>query len=311
MTHPQHRQPIVVGIDGSTSARHAALWAAVDAGRRGLPLHLVHAYDIPIGYPPTIVAPGAVRKALGEQGSHWLREARDAVTDIAPDLEPDLRLEHATAAPALVEESRRAAMIVLGTRGRGGFAGLLLGSTAVALAGRAHCPIVAVRGRHQDELPSLDGPVVVGVDGTPAGEAAIAFAFAEAAIRGRALTAVHTWTDSVVEEALAGGSALDVRPLLERAHEILAERLAGWQEKYPEITVTRAVVRDRPAHALLRAATTAALVVVGTRGRGGFRGLLLGSTSQHLLHHAPCPVAVVHTEPSEEGVHGKPGTRDG
>lgn len=289
-------QPIVVGIDGSASARHAARWAAAHAQRHGLPLRLVHTYEIPLGYPPGIVDPDTIRTAYREQGSHWLREARDAVSEIAPELDVDLALERAPVAPALVEESHRAAMIVLGTRGLGGFTGLLLGSTAVAVAGRAHCPVVVVRGRHGEEPASLDGPVVVGVDGTLAGEAAIAFAFAEASSRGCPLIAVHTWTDSLVEEALAGGVTLDTRPLAERAEEVLAERLAGWQEKYPEVTVTRDVVRDQPAAAVLRHAATAALVVVGTRGRGGFRGLILGSVSQHLLHHAPCPVAVVRTD---------------
>jgi nucleotide-binding universal stress UspA family protein len=138
--------------------------------------------------------------------------------------------------------------------------------------------------------------VVVGVDGTPVGEAAIAFAFAAASMRGTGLVAVHTWTDLVLEAAFAGSAAqLDFSVLAEEAGEVLGERLAGWQEKYPDVPVTRHVSRERASRALLRHAEHAGLVVVGSRGRGGFRGLLLGSTSQHLLHHAPCPVAVVRT----------------
>lgn len=292
-----HTQPIVVGVDGSSTALHAARWAAAEALRRQLPLHLVHTYDIPVGYAPGIVAPAAVREGMRQQGWDWLREAKTAVAEAAPDLTPELVIQHGPVVPILVDHSRNASMIVLGTRGLGGFTGLLIGSISVALAGHAHCPVVVAR---QPDA-TTDGDVVVGVDGTPAGEAAIAFAFEEASTRGRALVAVHTWADSVLEAALAGDTSMvDFNPLQRRGYELLAERLAGWQEKYPDVKVRREVVRDRPATALLRYATTAALVVVGTRGLGGFRGLVLGSTSQHLLHHAPCPVAVVRTDPEKE-----------
>jgi nucleotide-binding universal stress UspA family protein len=134
------------------------------------------------------------------------------------------------------------------------------------------------------------------VDGTPTGESAIAFAFVEASARGTDLVAVHTWTDLLLETAFAGAAAqLDFSVLAQQAEEVLGERLAGWQEKYPDVPVTRHVSRERASHALLRHAEDARLLVVGSRGRGGFRGLLLGSTSQHMLHHAPCPVAVVRT----------------
>lgn len=292
-----HTQPIVVGVDGSSSAVHAARWAAAEALRRQLPLRLVHTYDIPVGYAPGIVAPHAVRDGMRQQGWEWLREATTAVAEVAPDLTPELVVQHGPVVPLLVDQSRKAAMIVLGTRGLGGFTGLLVGSISVALAGRTHCPLIVAR----EPDVSTDGEVVVGVDGTPAGEAAIAFSFEEASSRGCGLVAVHTWTDSLLEVALAGDTSMaEFHPLQRQAYEILAERLAGWPEKYPDVKVSREVVRDHPATALLRYAATAALVVVGTRGRGGFRGLVLGSTSQHLLHHAPCPIAVVRTDPETE-----------
>jgi nucleotide-binding universal stress UspA family protein len=288
-------QPIIVGVDGSSSALHAVRWAAAEALRRNLPIRLVHTFDIPVGYAPGVVLPAAVRESMRKQGWDWVRQAGDLVAEVAPAIKPELVVHQGPVVPILVEASRDATMVVLGTRGLGGFTGLLVGSSSVALAGRAHCPVIVARG------PEVTGDVVVGVDGTPTGEAAIAFAFEEASLRGSDLVAVHTWTDSVLEAALAGDtSTVDFNPLQQQAYEILAERLAGWHEKYPEVTVHREVVRDRPATALLRHAANAGLVVVGTRGRGGFRGLVLGSTSQHLLHHAPCPVAVVRTDPDKE-----------
>jgi nucleotide-binding universal stress UspA family protein len=281
--------PVVVGIDGSESAADATRWAAAEAKRRRAKLRLVHAVEVPTGYPPGFVDPHTLHEALAAQGRSWLEEARRIAEGTAPVEVVEVT---AAAAPALVKESAHAALIVLGTRGLGGFTGLLLGSTAVEVAAHAHCPVVVVRGTGHD------GPVVVGVDGTPVGEAAIAFAFAAAAGRGTGLVAVHTWTDALVETALAGAVAqLDLPMLAQQAEELLGERLAGWQEKYPDVPVSRHVSREHASRALLRHAEGAQLVVVGTRGRGGFRGVLLGSTSQRLLHHAPCPVAVVPTSP--------------
>jgi nucleotide-binding universal stress UspA family protein len=289
MTHP-----IVVGVDGSPSALQAVRWAAEEAVRRGLPLRLVTVYSTPIGLPGGIVEPAVVEQALQEQGKRWLHEAQGIAHEVSSELGNDLALMAAAVVPALVHESVNASMLVLGTRGLGGFAGLLIGSTAVLLAGRAHCPMVVVRG---DE--SAKGPVVVGVDGTPTSEEAVAFAFAEASVHGADLVAVHAWADPVVDTVLLGhGEPLDFEPAQQRAYETLGERLAGWQEKYPDVHVVREVVRDHPSRALLRHADDARLVVVGTRGRGGFQGLVLGSTGQHLLHHAPCPVVVVRTEPN-------------
>lgn len=289
--------PVVVGVDGSESALHAVRWAADEARRRGVDLRLVHAFEIPVGYPPGFVDGHALHEALAEQGRSALDQARATAGEAVPGLTIETVRVESGAVPALVNQSASAALLVLGTRGLGGFTGLLLGSTAVELAARARCPVVVVRGPD-----SSDGPVVVGVDGTPIGDSAIAFAFAAASARGTGLVAVHTWTDLLLETAFAGAAAqLDFSVLAQQAEEVLAERLAGWQEKYPDVPVSRHVSRERASSALLRHAEHAQLVVVGSRGRGGFRGLLLGSTSQHLLHHAPCPVAVVRTAPEGEG----------
>ncbi len=285
--------PIVVGVDGSESAMAAVRWAAHEARTRGTWLRLVHAYEVPVGYPDGFVDHRRLRDALAAQGATWLAEAAKAAEETVPGLRVATAARVAGPVPVLVEESTVATQVVLGTRGLGGFTGLLVGSTAVELSGRAHCPVVVVRGE-----PERSGPVVVGVDGTPVGEAAIAHAFAAASAYGTELVAVHTWTDLLVETAFAGGAAaLDFSPLAETAAAELGERLAGWREKYPDVPVTRHVERDRPGAALRRHAAHARLVVVGTRGRGGFRGLLLGSTGQQLLRHAACPVAVVRTHP--------------
>lgn len=277
--------PIVVGVDGSSSALQAVRWAAAEAARRGVPLRLVTVCSTPVGLPGGVVEPAVIQKALRDQGQRWLHEARQAAREISGSPVPDLVLMTASVVPALVKESLHASLLVLGTRGLGGFAGLLIGSNAVFLAGRAHCPMVVVRGAEPAR-----GSVVVGVDGTPTSETAVAFAFADASLHGTDLVAVHAWADT----------SPDIDSVQQRAHETLAERLAGWQEKYPDVRVIREVVRDHPSRALLRHAEHARLVVVGTRGRGGFQGLVLGSTGQHLLHHAPCPVVVVRTEPDRQ-----------
>jgi nucleotide-binding universal stress UspA family protein len=292
MAGPMSRR-IVVGVDGSDSALGAVRWAAVEAVRRDQDLRLVHAVELFGHIPMEVVDPQVLQTALMDRGQAWLDWAREEAVGVDPGLRVDVRLEVSSPVLGLLREGRDAVLLVLGSRGLGGFGGLLLGSTAVELAARAPCPVVVVRGPHTGDPV---GPVVVGVDGSPVGEAAIAFAFAEAAARRTGVVAVHAWSDLLADAASAGGAAvLDFGPLDRRAEALLAEQLAGWQEKYPEVLVEREVVRERATRALLRHGEHAQLLVVGSRGRGGFRGLLLGSTSQHLLQHAACPVAVVRT----------------
>jgi nucleotide-binding universal stress UspA family protein len=287
--------PVVVGVDGSESALAAVRWAATVAQRNRVRLRLVHTYEMPIG-----LQTGAADKdepvldALRDQGRRWLAEAREAVAEVDPDLPTETVLGATHIVPALLHESETASMVVLGTRELGALRGLLVGCTSVAVAGQARSPVVVVRGRDADSPPRDTGPVVVGVDGTEVSEAAIAFAFAEASARAAELVAVHTWTESLVDLALAGNNAvIDLEVLHQQAEEALAERLAGWQEKYPDVHIQRDVIHDRPNRALRRCSSTAQLVVVGRRSRSSFASLLLGSTSQHLLHHAWGPVAVV------------------
>jgi nucleotide-binding universal stress UspA family protein len=293
------RRPIVVGVDGSTVAEHAVRWAAEEAARCHLPLRLVHAHVWPLVVHPGLPQPPHdFDQALLEQAHGWLNDAAQVAHAAAPDIEVDTALRTAAAVPALLEESRAAQLVVTGSRGLGGFTGLLLGSTAVALAAHGHAPVVVVRGRTAEEPPQA-GPVVVGVDGSPASDAAVGFAFDAASRRGAQLVAVHACSD-LAGEGLFPTALLVIDWAAVEAEEqrFLTQRLAPWQDKHPEVTVTTAPTRQTPTRALLDQAADAQLVVVGSRGRGGFAGLLLGSTSQALLHHAPCPVAVVRPDQS-------------
>ena len=298
----QRKPAVVVGVDGSATALHAVGWAAERANRAGLPLRLLHAYHLPLGFPSGVTEEESILNVLRGEGRRWLGEARDLATMVVPGLDVESELVAMPTTTGLVRESDHASVLVLGNRGHNALTNVLLGSTSLALASHANCPVVLVR-NGADGAPSGNGPVVVGVDGTQVSEAAVAFAFAEAAAAGATLVAVHAYGESVFDAALIDGGAdamtVDWQRQRELAEASLGERLAGWQEKYPEVHVEREVVHDRPTRALRRCARTARLVVVGRRGRGGFRDLVLGSTSQQLLHHAPCPVAVVRTETPE------------
>jgi nucleotide-binding universal stress UspA family protein len=189
----------------------------------------------------------------------------------------------------LLERSQTAELLVVGDHGRGRIASAVAGSVAVSVAARSACPVVVVRGAIPDDAL----PVVVGIDGTPLSEAAIPFAFDAAAARHVPLVAVHTWLDEINDPALA--ELVDWQTAAVRAEEVLAERLAGWGEKYPDVPVQRLVARGRVGRALLDQAARAQLAVVGSRGHGEIAGLLLDSVSNALVHGAGCPVAIVRS----------------
>ncbi|GAB3490086.1 universal stress protein [Amycolatopsis cihanbeyliensis] len=295
MTEFQPHRPVLVGVDGSPSAEHAVRWAAREAARRGAPLRLLHACYLPPTKPYVPVPlPRSYRDALTEQGHEYLAAADRVALRAAPDVRIRKDLRIGQAAEQLVRESASADLVVLGSRGLGGFSGLLVGSTAVELAAHGHCPVVVVRGRTLDTAPPEQGPVVVGVDGSPGSDAAVEFAFEAAASRGVPLVAVHTWNDIALGETWAlAPLGLDYQQITEDERRLLAERLAGWRAKYPDVELEQHTIKDRPVRGLLNEADGAQLIVVGSRGLGGFRGMLLGSTSQALLHHSTCPVAVV------------------
>ncbi len=290
--------PVVVGVDGSESAMNAVRWAAREAQRRGAPLRLLHVSHLaPVRHPRQISPPPEYHAALLEQGRHWLTEATEAAARVAPALPVSVDLHDGIAVDVLVNESRKAQLMVLGSRGLGGFTSLLIGSVAIAVSAHGHCPLVVVRASTSDEPPREDGPIVVGVDGSELSDAALAFAFEAATARDVPLVAVHTWQDVYMAGAwtLLPGT-VDWDWLQAHEEKQLAERIAPWRQKFPLVEVRSLVVREPPARALLEQAANAQLIVVGSRGRGAFTGLGLGSVSQFLLHHAQCPVAVARTE---------------
>ncbi|MEU7788878.1 universal stress protein [Amycolatopsis sp. NPDC049159] len=271
---------LVVGVDGSAGALAAVRWAARVARERNLGIRLVRALPgLPALYPRNDPGYEQLLAAATGESRALLAEARDAVSGVR--VETVLRPEQP--ADALVAESADAAMVVLGTPGLRPLGRILLGSVTVALSAHARCPVAVVRPHAGEDEPPAEGPVVVGVDGSPASEEAIATAFEEASWRGARLIAVHCRRDGWWDAGERAG---------QYGHELLAQRLAGWQEKYPDVAVDREVVAGRPAERLLDFADRAQLLVAGSRGRGGFSGLALGSTSQALMSYALCPVVV-------------------
>ena len=210
-----------------------------------------------------------------------------------------------TAVIALQGEAESAGLLVVGSRGRGGAIASRLGSTAIALTQQASCPVVVVPNAFGGPVDmETGGDVVVGVDGSPTSQRAVEFAFAEAALRNTGLTAVHAWTLPWLRSTLSiRHEVVNVtRPALQQeAAAVLSESLAEIRPKHPAVPVVEQAVEERPAVALVEASHDAPMLVVGSRGRGGISGLLLGSVSHAVLHQAPCPVAVIrgpHAESS-------------
>ncbi|MCW1960334.1 MAG: universal stress protein [Mycobacterium sp.] len=286
--------PIVVGIDGSAASKVAVDWAARDAALRGEALKLVHVLVPPavMAFPEVPMPPGYLQWQE-EEGAKLLDNARKTVADAVGDAHVEVTTEQVTGAaiPTLADLSTSAQMMVVGCRGRGALARGLLGSISTGLAHHAHCPVAIIH----DEDPLMPhpskAPVVVGVDGSPASESALAIAFEQASFRGVDLVAVHAWSDSGLFEF----PGADWSSLQAAGEETLSERLSGWQERYPDVLVRRVVVADKPAHQLMEQAESAQLLVVGSHGRGGFAGMMLGSVSTSVVHAARMPVIVARS----------------
>ena len=292
---------IVAGVDGSASAHCAARWAARDAERRNATLRLVHAVSAPAGgYLEPTLSRTVVTERLTSRANVLLQAAADLLREDHPGLRIETEVQDGPPVKILLDQSHAATVAtVVGADGAGRLAGAFFGSVTARLAAHgAGCIVVARPEPHQPG--AVPGVVAVGVDGSPHARAAVGFAYEEAALRGATLLAIHTWNDKPLNHAL-GAYPLEINAdgIDDREHRLLESELAGWEQKYPEVPVRMRVLRGRPTPNLLRYATPTGdhptqLIVVGCRGRGGFAGLLLGSTSQAVMTHAGCSVAIVH-----------------
>jgi nucleotide-binding universal stress UspA family protein len=284
---------VLVGVDGSAAGNAAVAWAAREAALHGRSLTLVHVV-VPV-VPTASVSPEFAFPAdfFAWQESNAKRvidEARAVVDDASAESRPasvESIVLHGGAVATLVDLSKDAEMIVVGSRGLGAFSRVLLGSVSTGLAHHAHCPVAVI---HED-APTVqpDAPVLVGIDGSPASIRATEIAFDEASRRGVDVVALHAWRDITTVYEMPG---LDSRQLEDDARLSLAERLADFGESYPDVTVHRVVVCDQPSRQLVERAKDAQLVVVGSHGRGGFAGMVLGSVSTAVVHAAKTPTIV-------------------
>ncbi|WP_333618596.1 universal stress protein [Dietzia sp.] len=290
-----YKGAVVVGVDGSDVSKAAVAYAAKTAAGRGIGLHIVMAYSAPTAmFSEGMVPPHQLVE-------HFEKEAEPVVQDamkIARETEPELKITGAVAegnpAQLLIEYSREAKIVVLGTRGLGALKGVVLGSVSAHVATNAFCPVIVTKADTADNVHS-DGPVVVGVDGSDNSVRATEWAFSEAKARGAHLLAVHTWIDPEVQAAAAGIilSEDDLKRLSDEQRGMLEDALGNIKERYPEVEVDTLVTEDRATRILVEKSKEAQLVVVGSHGRGTFTGMLLGSTSRSLLQASYAPVMVV------------------
>ena len=280
-------RPIVVGYNGKNHSREALLWAAAEAARRDAPLLVVYAANYPgmtLGPGPGLLEPDP--GALDAAQEVTVRGVSEALAAF-PDLHVAGATEVTSPSEALVEESASAGLLVIGSRGYGRVVGALLGSVAFAVAARAKCPVIVVKDESAERPVGPDHRVVVGTDGSPQAAAAVGFAAGRAALASASLEVVTCTGEhpDLGAEQLRASAALIARST--------AEQL---RHTHPGLGVTTRV-EDCPAErTLVDASSDAGMVVVGTRGRGAFEGMLLGSVSHAVIHGAQCLVAVVEED---------------
>ncbi|MFG1947100.1 universal stress protein [Nonomuraea sp. NPDC048826] len=269
---------IVVAVDGSAPASAAVEWATADARRKGLGLRIVH---------------------VCEQGQHGAEQCAD-ILEVAADraralgggIEVTTELLAGGVAETLLAESVKADSLVIGSRGLGGFKGLVLGSVGMAVAGHADGPVVVVRG----PAAETHERVVVGYDGSPHADAAMEYAIDQARRRDAALHVVYGWTMPAFSPYAVAYDSL-IEGVMQEEERAARDRLTPWRERHPDVWITEAHACEHPVAALIEASKRADLVVVGSRGRGGLASAVLGSVSHGVLHHVTCPVAVVRPRP--------------
>jgi nucleotide-binding universal stress UspA family protein len=284
---------IIVGYDRSADAKAAAAWALDEAEHTGARVEFFYAYEWPTWMPATstVPAPSVWPDGETDRAIHgMLNEAVTTARLTHPRIRTDISIVHASAALTLIHRSAEASLVAVGSQGHSGVTSLL-GSVSVAVGAHARCPVVVVRG---DAAPT--GPVVVGLDDSTSSVPALAFAYEQAAQRGADLRIIRAWDGTLDSE-------FEHRPTVTEAAITAESRrlddvVSAWRARYPDVKASAELVRAHPAAALTRASADARLVVVGSRGRGPVRGMLLGSVSQHLLHHSTCSVAVVRELPA-------------
>jgi len=282
---------LLVGVDGSDSAAAALTWAAREADLHDWPLTAVLAWrvlnqphdDATAGFDPDFGASDALA-ALDGYVQRALGPERAGRVSLQPVCELPVR--------ALLDASAGADLLVVGTRGRGGFSGLLLGSVSQHLVHHITRPIAIVR---PIAAPQASAPerIVVGVDGSATAQAALLWAIDEAKLRGATLTVVHAWQMPYAGGYPYAGPALETTPFEEAAQQVLDGALAAVADRTQDLEIVPMHLSGLPAWTIIDAAQGADLVVVGARGLSGFKGLLVGSVSQQLAHHAPCPLVII------------------
>jgi nucleotide-binding universal stress UspA family protein len=285
--------PVVVGVDRTGSAADAVDWAAAEAASRGCRLRIVHAFQpLVLADPYGVSTPmdGLRAARAAAESALWLHATR--ARGVVSDLEIATRLRCGSTVQALLDEAAHAQLLVLGSRGLHGLRALLARSVSTQVSAHATCPVVVIRPARPEAPPGTPPRVVVGVDGTPGCRPALGFAFQAARQRGVPLAAVHAWAaDPPADlEGVHGPATMGEA----HARRTLEQALHPWHAQYPDVPVVTRLVRDDPARAVAAESRGAALVVVGTRGRGHLPAAVRGSVSRSVLRHGHCPTAIVH-----------------
>ena len=291
-THPErhHQRPVVVGVDGSENSARAAIWAAEEAGRRGTRLTVVHALYLPDSAVAPIEPTGYAQRRHAE-GTVLLDKAGTALRARFPELTLDTKLSDLDPAHALTELSHTAALLVTGTRGHGGFTGMLLGSVSRKLAAHGRCPLVVV---HGEPTPNAAADIVLGIGSEP-GQAAGRYAFEAARRLGATLVVVHACHPDAMATGMAGVGAIyvDTSAADHSAAVAVAESAVKLlRDEYPDVTVRIDVAEGNPVAVLLDAARDAQLLVVGEHQRRGPLWVGPGYVVEGVLAHSAAPVAV-------------------
>ena len=299
VTRARPGERVVVGFDGSQPAREAARYAAAEARTRGMELRLATAYELPTTEMGVSAAPlpwdEEIITTLTTQAENDAEEFAAQLRTEFPELDISTAVLLGGAAGVILGQAEHAALVVLGSHGKEGILGRLLGGVTRQVA--THCPVPTVVIRPREEDPA--GVVVVGIDGSPDSVHALQFAFDYASRHGLSLRIIHTW-DVPPIGAITGVPSPQPPALLQELADnelrFSVEELAGYSQRYPEVAHEVIVQQGSPVRVLTESARDADLLVVGSRGRGGFLGLLLGSVSHGVLNHAVCPVAIVRSD---------------